>query len=75
MIVLIVNSSDLNAITAQSKFQNKVSFIGKFQIKFQILTYVHLTQVHSNKHLNNLINSIFTKEFDLMFMVSPVPKM
>ena len=55
MIVLIVNNSDLNAITAQSKFQNtmfQVPFIGKFQIKFQILKYVHLTP---HKHLNNLI--------------------
>lgn len=43
MIVLIVNNSDLNAITAQSKFQ--VQFIAKFQIKFQILKYVHLTQL------------------------------
>ena len=61
MIVLIVNNSDLNAITAQSKFQNmfQVQFIGKFQIKFQILKYVHLTP---HKHLNNLIKFyIFTK--------------
>ena len=39
MIVLIVNNSDLNAITAQSKFQNmfQVQFIGKFQIKDTIV--------------------------------------